>query len=45
MTVGELIEVLQSYDSGIEVVRYDYDWCDYSPLNEVYSIEGFVVLA
>ncbi len=45
MTVGELIEILRVYDPDIEAVRYDYDWCDYLPLNEVYLNDGFVILA
>ena len=45
MTVGELIEALQSYDPYDEVVLYDYDWYDYTPVNEMYPRIGKVVLS
>ena len=45
MTVGELIEALQSYDLDTEVVLYDYDRYDYVQVNEMYARPGKVVLS
>ena len=45
MTVGELIEALQSYDPYDDVVLYDYERYEYTQINEMYPRIGKVVLS